>query len=175
MDGENISQGGKKKGGTKVVIIVGAVVIVALIGVIVFLLWPKAEEEKRNVVLTKENAEEEIKNMEEDKGVPPGYYTVTMNNTWHFKTGDAPSEDAHVENVERNTNDVYFDIFLAEDENNAIYKSPVIPRGGTLEKIALDKPLEEGTHECVMVYHLVDENQQTVDTLRVKVTLVIEG
>lgn len=166
---------GTKKGGMKIVIAIGAVVIVALIGVIVYLVIPKETEEKRNVVVTQDNVEEVIEQMETAEAVEPGYYTVTMNNTWHFANGSAASEDAHVENVAENTNDVYFDLFLAGDEENAIYESPVIPRGGTLENIALDTPLDAGTYDCVMIYHLVDENQETLSTLRVTVTLEIEG
>ena len=169
----NTSNG--KRGGIKIVIAIGAVVIVALIGVIVYLVIPKETEEKRNVVVTQDNVEEVIEQMETAEAVEPGYYTVTMNNTWHFADGSAASEDAHVENVVGNTNDVYFDLFLASDEENAIYKSPVIPRGGVLEEIALDKPLEAGTYDCVMIYHLIDEDQNTISTLRVTVTLVIEG
>jgi hypothetical protein len=80
-----------------------------------------------------------------------------------------------VQNRESNTNDVYFDVFIEGDEENAIYESPVIPLGGELQNIALDKELDEGTYDCVMVYHLVDEDQNTVDTLRVTVTIVIEN
>lgn len=175
--GDNTTQG--KKGGVKIVIIIGALLIVALVAVIVVLLVNKKgqteEKEKRNVVVTTENVEEIIEQMEAAEPVEPGYYTVTMNNVWHFANGTAASDDAYVENLPENTNDVYFDLFLAEDEENAIYESPVIPRGGKLEGFALDKPLDAGTYDCVMIYHLVDENQDTVSTLRVAVTLNIEG
>jgi hypothetical protein len=94
---------------------------------------------------------------------------------WHFATGDAVSEDAYVGNRTENTNDVYFDLFLASDESNPILESPVIPRGGAFENFALDAKLDAGTYDCVMVYHLVDENQDTVSTLRVEVTVIVEG
>jgi hypothetical protein len=97
-----------------------------------------------------------------------------MTNTWHFATGDAISEDAFVENKEENTNDVYFDVFLADDEENPILQSPVIPRGAELDNISLDTPLGAGTYDCVMVYHLVDEEQNTVSTLRVGITIIVE-
>jgi hypothetical protein len=80
-----------------------------------------------------------------------------------------------VENVEKNTNDVYFDILLAEDESHVIYQSPVIPRGGHIEKIALDEDLEPGTYDCICVYHLIDEDQNTISTLRVTLTIIVEG
>lgn len=184
METENNNQGGTKKGGIKVVIAISVVVILALVGVILWLVFSKNEEDqddRRNVVVTEDNIDKVLEKNEETDNVQPGYYTVTMNNVWHFKTGDSPSYDSHVENITTNTNDVYFDIFPGGDgvdeENldNAIYKSPIIPRGETLEEIKLDKPLEAGEHECLMIYHLVDDDQKSVATLRVTVTLVIEG
>lgn len=168
-----------KKGGF-VIVTIAVVIIVALVGVIIFLLLSqKAEpEERRNVVITPENVESvlaELGEEPEDESVAPGYYTVTMNPTWHFASGDAVSEDAAVVNAESNTNDVYFDIVLAEDEEQVIYKSPVIPLGGRLEDIVLDEPLETGTHDCVVIYHLIDEEQNTLSTLRVAITIIVEG
>ena len=85
------------------------------------------------------------------------------------------SYDAVVENVETNTNDVYFDIVLENDEETVLYKSPVIPRGSRLEDIALDEPLEAGTHNCVVIYHLIDEEQNTLSILRIALEIIIEG
>lgn len=166
----------KRKGGTKAILIIALiVVIVVLVGVIVWLVTRGEDEEKRNVVVTPDNVDEVIEQMSEAKYTEPGYYEVSMTNEWHFANGGAVSEDAYVENVANNTNDVYFDVVLAEDEDNVIYKSPVIPRGSSLEEIALDKELEAGVYDCVMIYHLVDEDQNTISTLRVTVTITIEG
>ena len=165
------------KGGVKVVIVIAAVVILALVGVIIWLVMSKDSEEqqeKRNVVVTKENVEEVVDQMATEAYVEPGYYEASMTNEWHFKTGNAVSEDAFIENKETNTNDVYFDVFLVDDEENPILKSPVIPRGGELKNIALDTPLDKGTYDCVLVYHLVDENQKDVSTLRVAIKVIIE-
>lgn len=174
-------QSKKRKGGLVIGIVIG-VVIVALLGVIIFLLvthnaQPQNEEEKRNVVITQENAERELEKINEmaDKAsVAPGYYTVTMNTTWHFKEGVETSEDAVVENVEANTNDVFFDIVLESDEEHVLYKSPVIPRGGRLTDIALDEQLKAGTYPCIVIYHLVDDNQNTLSTLRVTLNIIVE-
>lgn len=178
MNPEETRKQKKEKGGNRSTVIVAAVavvVIAVLIGVIVFLLTRNGDdEERRNVVVTEDNVDEVIQEMEESEYVEPGYYTVTMNNEWHFATGDAVSEDATVENAEENTNDVYFDIVLAEDEDHVIYKSPVIPRGGELKDIALDEVLDAGTYDCVCIYHLVDDEQETISTLRVTLTIVIE-
>lgn len=160
----------------RIIIITATVIIIALLGVIIFLLTKKPEEEeKRNVVVTQDNVDEVVDDMLNQEYVEPGYYSASMSTTWHFATGDAVSEDAYVENVEENTNDVYFDVVLAENEEEVILKSPVLPRGSELNNIALDTPLDAGTYDCVMIYHLVDEDQNTVSTLRVGFTIVVEG
>ena len=164
-------EGKRKTVGTIILV----VIILVLAGVIAFLLLRKPEEERRNVVVTPDNVEEMIAQMEDEEFVEPGYYTVTMSYDWHFAAGDAVSSDAYVENVTGNTNAVYFDLFLTSDEENAIYKSPVIPVGSSLRDIALDTELDVGTYDCVEVYHLVDDEQNTISTLRVTVTLIIEG
>ena len=89
--------------------------------------------------------------------------------------GKEVSYDAVVENVAKNTNDVYFDIVLEEDEEKVLYKSPVIPRGGRLEEIILDDTLDAGTYNCVVIYHLIDEDQNTLSTLRVALEIIVEG
>lgn len=167
-----------KKGGF--VLGAAAVIIIAvLIGVIIFLLLSQKaepEEEKRNVVITPENVEQVLQELAEtQETVAPGYYTATMNTTWRFAAGDEPSYDAVVENVEANTNDVYFDVVLESDETKVLYKSPVIPRGGRLEEIVLDEHLEAGSYDCVVIYHLIDEEQNTLSTLRIGITIIIEG
>lgn len=167
-----------KKGGF-VIVIVAAVIIAGLLGVIIFLLLSqnaKPEEEKRSVVITPENVEQVLEEITETKEtVAPGYYTATMNTTWHFASGDQPSYDAVVENAETNTNDVFFDIVLESDEDKVLYKSPVIPRGERLENITLDEPLDAGTYDCVVIYHLIDEEQNTLSTLRIAITIIVES
>ncbi len=174
---------GKTKEGKngKIIIIAGVVIIIVLLGVIIFMLASgkedKEEPKKRNIVVNESNAESVAAQMIEEgqEFVEPGYYTVSMDTDWHFSKGDAISDDAWVDNLVENTNDVYFDVFLAENEEEAIYQSPVIPRGSYLEQIALDKPLEKGIYDCVIVYHLVDEEQETVSTLRVAFTITVDS
>lgn len=176
---------GEKKGGARGIKIAGVVLLatafLSMAGVIIYLMTtrqPVEEEERRNVVVNQDNVQEVLNEMEQrasEEFVAPGYYTVKMNYEWHFATGDAASENAYVENVVTNTNAVYLDLFLAEDEDNAIYKSPVLPLGSSLQNISLDIPLEAGTYDCVAVYHLVDDDQKTLSTLRVTVTVIVEG
>lgn len=189
----NKANAGSQKGSNKKLIILGVVVgivfvaMAAIIVVMAFNMNKKSETansspavstpnpEQREVLVTEDNVEEVMEQMEQQEYVPPGYYTVTQNYDWHFPTGDSASTDAHVENALGNTHDVYFDLFLEDDEDNPIYQSPVIPLGAVLEDFKLGTDLEAGTYDCIMVYHLVDENQNTVSTVSMTVTVIVEG
>ena len=182
------NQQGKKK--TGLYLIVGGLVIVIVLLVVVIVLLMRnsgdvsegpensavatSEEPKRSVVVTQDTVEEAVDELLQGNYVAPGYYSVSMSTTWNFATGDSVSEDAYVENLAENTNDVYFDVFLADNEDEAIYESPLLPRGSELDGIALDTVLSAGTYDCVMVYHLVDEEQNTLSTLRVALTIIVE-
>ncbi len=163
-----------------IALIAAAVIIIGLLITLIVILvkgtgkTEAVKEEKRNVVVSQSNVEEVVDQMALAEYVEPGYYSVSMTNEWHFATGDAVSQDAFVENKEENTNDVFFDVFLADNEDEPILQSPVIPRGSELSNISLDKPLDAGTYDCVMVYHLVDEEQTTISTLRVGIKIIVE-
>lgn len=180
----NSKQDEKKGGNSKTIgIVILVIIILALIGVIIYLMLSQSQEakvevpkeEKRDTVVTQDNVQDVVQQMEEKEILPPSYYTVAMNYDWHFATGDAVSTDAYVENDTSNTTPVYFDVVLASDEEKVLYKSPVIPVGSSLEGFALDTKLEAGTYDCVVIYHLVDDEQNTLSTLRVTVTLTVEG
>lgn len=168
----------KKDSNKTMIIVMGAVIAVMAVAIVALLIRKPAEEERepmRNVVVTPDNLDEVIEQINERDFTMPGYYTVNMATEWHFPKGDDISYDARVDNLAENTNNVYFDVFLASDETTPIYQSPVIPIGGFLELIALDVPLEMGTYDCVMIYHLVDDAQETISTLRVAFTIVVES
>lgn len=175
---ESKKQTGK---GILVISIIAIVVVAVLVGVIVFLLVKQStpkEEKKREVLVTEDNVEEFLENLKQEDelldDVAPGYYTVTMVLNWHFKTGNEASYDAYVENVEQNTNDVYFDVVLEDDESKILYSSPIIPRGGRLDGIKLDTVLDAGQYDAVCIYHLVDENQNTISEVRMSLDIVVE-
>jgi len=184
MSGSGTSQGFSKKG--TVLLSACILVIIALVTVVIVLLMkpesaatpveePVADtQSKRSVLVTEDNAENVVEELKTQEFVEQGYYTVNMDTNWHFSTGDAVSDDAVVNNLPENTHDVYFDVFLASDESVAIYESPVIPRGEGISSIKLDKPLSAGTHDCIIVYHLVDAEQNTISTLRVAFTIVVD-
>ncbi len=166
----------------KIAIVIGSMVIVVLSGVIVALILrgkegagQGEETDQRNAVLTESNQDEVIDEMIDRDYIEPGFYNAQMTNEWHFANGGATSEDAYVANDAGNTNDVYFDVVLAEDESKVIYKSPVIPRGKELQGIKLDEKLEAGTYDCVLIYHLVDKDQNTISTVRVGIAVIVGG
>lgn len=176
MSEQNSNADANKKKQTAILAVIVIILAIALAVAILFLLRKNEEgEKKRNVVVTEDNAEEIAAEMTEADYVEPGYYTVNMTREWHFSNGNEVSEDARVDNLPENTNPVYLDVFLAEDETEPIYSSPIIPVGSYLEKISLDQPLEAGEYDCVAVYHLVDEEQNTISTLRIKIKLVVEA
>lgn len=162
----------ERKGGKNLLIVCAVIIIVILIAVIAVLL-NQEETPKRDVVVNEDNAEEVAKVLLDEETVQPGTYEVTMNSTWNFKDGKSASDNAYVENATVNTNDVYFDVELS-DTGKVIYESPVIPRGSYLEEITLKEDLEAGTYDCVLTYHLIDENQNTVSTLTMGLTIVVE-
>lgn len=159
----------KKKGG-KIVLIICIVLIIALC-VIIYLLLHK-DEQKRDVVVNEDNVEEILSDFE-DK-VPAGSYQVTMNSTWYFENATASSDNAYVENAEANENPVYFDI-TRSDTDETIFESPIIPVGKHMDNVTLDTELPAGTYDCIMTYHLLDDDEETISTVRVNLEIVIKN
>lgn len=172
---EQKSESGMKGG--KIVLAVCVVVIVVLLGVVIYLLINRqgSQEEPpvlRNVVVNEDNVEEVIAQMQEQP-TAPGYYEVMMNTTWNFPNGEEPSSNAYVKNVETNTNSVYFDVTLADTEET-ILASPILPVGSYLDNITLDTVLSAGTYDCLLTYHLLNDENRSIATLKMTLTIVIE-
>jgi flagellar basal body-associated protein FliL len=175
----------EKKKGTGLLVFFLVLVIAALAAAVIVLFNKNKDTasntvtisepaEKRNVVINKDNVEEIIEQMAEEDKTPAGSYEVAMSTTWNFANGAATSKNAYVENVESNTNDVYFDITLAET-GETIYKSPVIPIGSYLKNIALDTSLDKGSYDSVITYSLLDEEQNVLSTVSVGFTIIVEN
>ena len=133
----------------------------------------EASTPKRNVV-TRDNVDEVIKQEVKDDIVAPQYYEVTMNTTWDFADGESASSNAYVANSTYNTTDVYFDVVLTDTEE-IIYSSPVLPIGEYINDITLDKALDAGTYDCTVIYSLIDGEQNPLSTVRVALTIVVNG
>ena len=183
----NNAQGGGigRRGASTPLLIIGILILAALIGVIIALVMllnrgqspqeaESAPSAQRTTIVNEENAEEAVREIiEEDaERVRPGYYEVVMNTTWHFPDGYSPSSDSYVENAANNTNAVYFDIKM-RDTGDVIYSSPIIPVGGHVENLKMDVNLADDTYDCICEYHLVDENQKSLSTVNMGLTLVV--
>ena len=181
-----MTEGANKKNPLVAVLIVGVVVVAALLGVIVFLLLGRGNDapapvvvnnapEQRAIVVNEDNAEEIVDSIINEPTTPIGYYEVNMNFTWNFPDGQSPSSNAYVENNVTNSSAVYFDVFLQEDESVTLYESPILPRGMHVNEITLAQDLDAGTYPCVIVYHLIDDQQRTTSTLRLTMEIVVEN
>lgn len=167
------------KGG-KIALATCGVVITALLGTVIYLLVNRPEQEppgdepvSRNVVVNEDNVDEVLSQLKDRPKVAPGYYEVTMNTTWNFPNGEEPSSNAYVENAAANTNSVYFDVTLA-DTGETILASPILPVGSHLDNITLDTTLSAGTYDCLCTYHLLDDENNSISTLKLTLKIVIE-
>lgn len=158
--------------GLKIVIIAMAILLIIAIIVILFILFRPEEEPENNdargTLVTKDNLDEVTINTEP---VEDGYFETSMTIDWHFD--GAESEDAYVANVTENTRTIYFDLSLA-DTGETIYSSPYIPVGSEMSGLTLDKELDPGTYETVMVYHLVDDDHNEKSRVSVALTIYVE-
>ena len=179
-DETNVSAPQPQRRSNKLVILLIALllILVVLIGVIVVLLTrPKttiiepSPSGGRGTVVTEDNAEEIRKQMAEASPVPDSSYVTSMSIDWHFK--GQTSKDAYVANDVANTRTVYFDLFLS-DTRELIYSSPYIPVGAEMNEITLDKELESGTYETILVYHLVDDDENDLSTVSIALTIYVE-
>ena len=168
-----VEKGRKKKGG-RIALAICIILIIALCLVIYFLLHKEDEDDKkkRDVLVNEDNVEEILSEIEER--TPMGSYQVTMNSTWYFENGKAKSDNAYVENAKANSNSVYFDV-TRSDTQETILESPIIPVGEYMSNITLDEELPAGTYDCVMTYHLLDDDEETISTVRVGLSIVIQN
>lgn len=166
MDGENKKEKSKKIK-TRIGIAFLVIIIVALAGVIYWLLNREEEPEKRMP--------------SEGLIVDPSYggddtptFTTDMNMIWTFPSGKRVSNDAVIGNSSANTQDVYFDLYLNDEEETLLYSSPVIPVGKRLDKLKLDKTLPDGQHEAVCTFHLLDneDHAKEISSVSFDITLI---
>lgn len=161
-----------------VLVVVLLLVLIVLAGVIIFLLTRSKEPTiepsptgGRGTVVTEDNAAEIKEQIANATPVPDGSYVTSMSIDWHFD--GTTSKDAYVANAVENTRTVYFDLFLF-DTNELLYSSPYIPVGAELKGVTLDKELEPGTYETILVYHLVDDGEKEVSTLSIALDIYVE-
>lgn len=165
-------------------VILGVFLLIS-VGIIVFLLTKDNDSSNdnpatiietgksggRGTVVTEDNVSEILESQKDSGTTADGYYTTSMSIDWHFD--GLISKDAYVANDTKNTRTVYFDLFL-KDTNEMIYSSPYIPVGAELKGVTLDKKLDKGTYETVLVYHLVDKDENEVSTLSISLTIFVK-
>lgn len=163
----------RKHSSKKPMIILG-IVILLFIAILLLYLFFWTDEKTSNLVVTKDNVDEVIAQMDDSDRTPIGSYEVVMNTTWTFSDDTAVSDNAYVENSVNNRNAVYFTITPEEDSEDIVYTSPEIPIGGKLENIQLEKPLGKGTHSMLLKYHLLDESGKESQSVTVKLNITIQ-
>lgn len=160
--------------GTIVIGFVLVAIIAALAGVIILLSSGK-DSKVYNTVVTPDNVEEMIVQVDEESATPIGSYEAIMNTDWVFADGNAASENAYIKNAETNSNTIYFTIALEEDPDTDIYESPLIPVGSYMADISLGGAITEaGMYDAILTYHLLDDNNEEMSTVSVSITITIE-
>lgn len=167
-------RGGSGKMGILVGILV--VVVIALAGAVIFLMTRPEEVEEdvtsgRGTVITEDNVSEVEEQAETAEQVPENHYVTSMSIDWHFD--GTTSTDAYIANAVENTRTVYCDLYL-KDSGEMIYSSPYIPVGEELKGVTLDKELEPGTYDTILVYNLVDDDEKVLSTLSIALTIYVQ-
>lgn len=183
---QNTEEKRKGDGGKKLIIAIVAVVIILLIASVsvmaALLVKSKNEktiagspEEKPREVITAENVEDVMAEMEEAQKAReniPQNYTVSQTSDWVFSKDTLKSENAYVKNDASNETPVYFDL-VVDETGEIVYSSPILELGAELDGITLDKPLEAGSYACTAVYHLIDEDKNELTYVNIGVNVTV--
>lgn len=166
-----------------VMIIIAFVILIAALVTCIVLLLTKQKEEPVQVsegparstvldrgVVDKDNAGDIMDEINEK--VSKGMFECKMTTAWTFDDGKSESPNAYVANVENNLYTLYFDVY-EETTNELLYSSPMLPVGTELKNFKLDKELPAGEYDAVVMYTMVDENQEEVSSVGFKVTITV--
>ncbi len=175
-----MASGSKTKGGLQtkqVVLILGIVLILAAAAVTIYLLTRDDEEPAVEAMDTNSYLmdPDNIAGIQEDirAKVEKGMFRTHMNTIWTFPDAESPSSDAIMANSAANNYPFWFEVLL---DGEQIFKSSLIPLGSQIKEIKLTKDLEPGQYDAVISLHMVDENDQEVESnMGFNVTLVIES
>lgn len=121
-------------------------------------------------IVTEDNADN-IMDEISDK-TAEGMFECKMTTSWTFADGKSSSPNAYVANVENNLYTLYFDVY-DEVSNELLYQSPLIPVGKELTNFKLDKELAAGEYNAVVMYKMVDDNNEEVSSVGFKVNILV--
>jgi hypothetical protein len=156
----------------KVTIVAFAVLCIALVVCVVLLLTRSKEESKE---LDRDFVDQSnTDTVMEDIGdkVAEGMFECSMTTSWVFEDGKSESPNAYVANVENNLHTIYFDVYnSATDE--LLYSSPMLPVGTEIKNIKLDKELQKGEYDAVVMYTLVNEENEEVSSVGFNITISV--
>ena len=124
---------------------------------------------KRDTVVNKKNVDTVAEGMEKEKSKPTSYEAV-MNTEWKLADDGMTVTNAYVENSYGNSNAVWFDVALDDDE--PLYTSSVIPVGSKVTDIKFERPVPDGRHKATVTYHLIDKSGEPAGIVKAGVTLV---
>lgn len=160
------------KGRRKVIIIAFVVLCAALVVCVVLLLQKTKPKELDRGFVDESNKDTVMEDMG-DK-VAEGMFECKMTTSWVFEDGKSESPNAYVANVENNLHTIYFDVYEKATEE-LLYSSPMLPVGTELDNIKLEKELQKGEYDAVVMYTLVDENNEEVSTVGFDITISVNN
>lgn len=168
---------GKQTNRVLIVLLLILVAIIIFAGIVIFVLLSKenkeADNEKnKNFLVTEDNVDDVIQEMQETDTSVPASYDVKMNNSWYFEDGEAQSSNAAVSNYKTNNNTVYFDVILS-DTGETVYSSPYLKVGDEIANFSLDKVLSAGEYKAICKYYILNDDLEMLCTTAVNITITI--
>ena len=160
------------KGRRKMIIIAFVVLCAALVVCVVLLLQKTKPKELDRGFVDESNKDTVMEDMG-DK-VAEGMFECKMTTSWVFEDGKSESPNAYVANVENNLHTIYFDVYEKVTEE-LLYSSPMLPVGTELDNIKLEKELQKGEYDAVVMYTLVDEDNEEVSTVGFDITISVNN
>lgn len=159
--------------GRRKMIIIAFVVLCAALVVCVVLLFQKTKPKELDRGFVDESNKDTVMEDMGDK-VAEGMFECKMTTSWVFEDGKSESPNAYVANVENNLHTIYFDVYEKATEE-LLYSSPMLPVGTELDNIKLEKELQKGEYDAVVMYTLVDEDNEEVSTVGFDITISINN
>lgn len=154
-----------KKSSKKTMILVGIIIVLLLIIiglVLAFLFFGKKDKDEtvdKPTLITEENANQVIGDLEDNSA--DTMFNCRM--TYNWTVNGKKCEDAYVANTDYNHYPIYFEV---RDDNSQkiIYKSAEIPVGSEINGITLNQRLDQGTHPATVIYHLINDKGEEVSS-----------
>lgn len=165
----------KKDKGKKVIILIVLLLLLAVIsamGAVIYKLANKPEEEP--VKVDRKVSEGLVVDGQVNQKASEARFTTDMNMVWTFPSGNPASNNAVIGNSTSNSYDLYFEVYLDNEEQTLLYSSPVLPVGKRLDQLVLDQALPDGTYDAICTYHLLDDEDpdQELGAVSFSVTLM---